>query len=369
MDIEMSGIGKEIYARRRDKLRSLMRARNLDALLVSLPANRFYLSGFELHDPQPNESAGSLIICADGRDWLATDARYETAAKNLWEPERVFIYRRQADLRRPLGRLGSIIGIETRNVNLAFFNALKAPGKGFQPAFVAADGLVEKLRVIKEPEEIDALKASFALNHKMFNRLAEHVAQKRVAGLSEASLAWDVEKFFRENGASELAFATIVATGPNAALPHAIPGAALIRENAPLLVDAGCRVMNYCSDQTRTFWPGAAPDAEFTKAYDLIRQAQEKAIAAIRPGVACSVVYETARAVFAQAGVEKAFTHSLGHGVGLETHEAPSLSGASVETLASGMAVTVEPGLYYPEWGGARLEYTVLVSEDGATIL
>jgi len=355
----------EIFASRREKLRQAMRARGLDALLISQAANRFYLSGFELHDPQFNESAGRLVVTADGRDWLATDARYLDAAERLWDHDRIFIYGGGAakELHGLLRRCGSRVGIEAQGVSLAFARALATAGPGL---FIeAADGLVERLRRIKEPVEVAALEKSFALNHKML----QWVEGQLVPGRSEAEISWGIEQFFRQNGASELAFANIVAVGKNAALPHAIPGEDAITENCPVLIDVGCRVAYYCSDQTRTFWVGDAPTDQFRRALDLTRQAQTAAIEGMRPGMPMRMAYALAHDVFARAGVAAAFTHGLGHGVGLETHEAPSLSPRSEGALEPGMVVTVEPGLYYPQWGGIRWEYTVIVEEDGVRIL
>lgn len=354
-----------IYANRREKLRQAMRARGLDALLVSQAANRFYLSGFELHDPQYNESAGRLVITADGRDWLATDARYLDAAARLWDVERIFIYGGYAarDIYGLLRRCGGRIGVEAQGVSLAFARDLRQAGPGLYCE--AADGLVEHLRRIKEPCEVAALEKSFSLNHKML----QWVESQLEPGRTEAQVSWLIERFFRENGASELAFANIVAVGKNAALPHAIPGEDVITDNCPVLIDVGCRVNSYCSDQTRTFWVGEHPTGEFRRTYDLVRQAQTAAIETMRPGQPMRDAYGHARAVFEKAGTAAAFTHGLGHGVGLETHEAPSLSPRSEGVLEPGMVVTVEPGLYYNQWGGVRWEYTVLVEEDGVRIL
>ena len=209
----------DIFASRREKLRRAMRARGLDAMLISQAANRFYLSGFELHDPQFNESAGRLVIAADGRDWLATDARYLDAAVRIWDRERIFIYGGSAarELHGLLRRCGSRIGLESQGVSLAFARALAAAGSGLYCE--AADGMVERLRRIKEPCEIAALEKSFALNHK----LMKWVEGQLEPGRTEADISWLIEKFFRENGASELAFANIVAVGKNAALPTQSP--------------------------------------------------------------------------------------------------------------------------------------------------
>lgn len=360
---------RAMYARRRDRLRRLMAARGLDALLVSRAANRFYLSGFELHDPQCNESAGRLVITADGGDWLATDSRYTEAAARLWDRERVFSYGGDAagDLARLLRRCGARAGFEAQGVSHAFARELAARAGRF-PSLEAADGLVERLRRIKEPEEIAAMERSFALNHRLMRHVEEGLARGDWRGREERELAWEIERFFRENGAEGLAFASIVAAGPNGALPHAVPGAARIPAEGPVLVDVGCRVDGYCSDQTRTFWAGDAPGPEFSRALALVRAAQAEALAVMRPGLPLADAYAAARAVFARAGVEDSFTHGLGHGVGLETHEAPSLSPRASGALEPGMTVTVEPGLYYPRWGGVRWEHTVLVTEDGVRV-
>lgn len=371
---EVAGTGPEPearvrYAARRDSLRRLMTERGLDALLVSHAANRFYLSGFELHDAQCNESAGCLVITADGRDWLATDSRYTDAAARLWDTERIFRYGGDsaADLARLLRRCGAHVGFEAKGVSHAFARELAARAGRF-PVLVAADGLVERLRRLKEPDEIAAMERSFALNHRLLRHVEEGLARGDWRGREERELAWEIERFFRENGAEGLAFASIVAAGPNGALPHAIPGTTRIPEEGPVLVDVGCRVDSYCSDQTRTFWAGDTPGKEFFRALALVKEAQAAAIAVMKPGVALADVYAAARAVFVRAGVEEHFTHGLGHGVGLETHEAPSLSPRATGVLEPGMTVTVEPGLYYPQWGGVRWEHTVLVTDDGVRL-
>lgn len=358
-----------IYAARRERLRASIRARGLDALLVCKDINRFYLSGFELHDCQPGETSGILIISVNGDDWLATDSRYADAARAIWPHDKIFIYGAagiMAGIAAHLRKVGAIVGIEMHAMSLAFAASLHSYCNPL-PTLQDAGFLVEDLRAVKEPCELAALRSSFALNHKMLAALENRLAS--CPGLPEKALAWDIEKFFRENGAQELAFATIVAAGANAARPHAIPGDSIIKAPGSLLVDLGCRVDNYCSDQTRTWWIGGRPDAKFSHALELVKKAQAAGIAAIRDGIAASAVYAAARKVFEDANCEDAFTHGLGHGVGLETHERPSLSAHSGDILRAGMVVTVEPGLYYPEWGGARWENTVLVRENDAEIL
>ena len=274
----------------------------------------------------------------------------------------VILIDRQHNLTR---RCDSRLGLEAEIVSLNFARSLgRAVGRGAH--LQAADGLVEELRVIKDADEIKALERSFALNHAMLRWLEESQLQP---GRSEAELAWAIEKYFRDNGASELAFPSIVAVDQNAALPHAIPGEKKLPDNGLVLVDVGCRVDGYCSDQTRTFWVGDAPHKEFRETMKLVRDAQQAALDKMRPGLPLHEAYTLARGVFEKAGVEAWFTHGLGHGVGLETHEAPSLGRRGDKVLQEGMVVTVEPGLYYPQWGGIRWEYTVLITADGNRIL
>lgn len=356
-----------IYASRRERLRKEIIASGLDALLVTHAANRFYLSGFELHDGQPGETAGMLVISASGEDWLATDPRFEEAAAALWPRDRTLIYHKIVDdVAALLRRAGAVIGFESRHIPHGFACALDGYCRNL-PRLLDAGSLVEQMRLIKEPCEISALRASFALNHSLLSWVEQDIA--RFGGISEREFAWQVEKFFRENGAQELAFPTIAASGVNAARPHAQPGADLVPTNGSFLLDLGCRAQNYCSDQTRSWWIGPKPTPEFSRALKLVQEAQKTAIEMMRPGVCCQDVYRRACKVFEDAGVGKAFNHGLGHGVGLETHEAPSMSSHSNLTLQQGMVVTVEPGLYFPEWGGIRWEHTVLVEADGVSIL
>lgn len=358
----------EIFARRREALRPLIAEAGLDALLVSYAPNRFYLSGFELHDVQCNESAGLLVITAAGEDWLLTDPRYHEAALALWPGDRVVIYRgggRERIREFLKTEIKGLTGVDARSVSWELAEYL-----GREANIKPAAGLVEKLRLIKEPGELDLMRASCAVNH----RVMEAAPGLLVPGRTEREVAWDIELLFRapeHGGAEELAFSSIVAVGRNGAKPHAIPGSDRIPENGPVLVDVGCRLADYCSDQTRTFWVGDAPTKEFLRTMDQVREAQDKAIEAMRqtgPGMACAEVYRVAVEAFRAHGVERYFTHGLGHGVGLETHEGPSLSPSSEMKLAPGMVVTVEPGLYYAEWGGIRWEYMAVVTETGVEV-
>jgi len=342
-----------------------MSEEDLTALLVSQPANRFYLSGFELHDCQCNESSGCLIIMADGKDWLCTDSRYEEAACQLWDPDRVFIYRGTSSeaLNSLLKELCGTapIGVEAEHLAWAYIQRLE-PGLSLKPG----DGLVEKLRAVKDEEEIRLIEASVALNHQML----EWLPSVLVPGQDEASVAWAIEKFYREHGASELSFPSIVARDANAALPHYAPDQpAVFTENCMVLVDEGCRLGHYCSDMTRSYWIGDQPSPRFREILNHVQEAQQRAIAALRPGVTGRDIHNIAVEYFASCGMEQYFTHSLGHGIGLETHEGPRLSPRAADILVPGNIVTIEPGLYFPGWGGVRWEHMAVITENGCRVL
>jgi len=353
----------DVFEARREKLRARMRDAGHEALIVSHAANRFYLSGFELSDSQCNESSGWLLITASGQDKLLTDPRYLDAARRLWPEEDIFIYsgNRYGQICDFLAGIHSgPLAFEPRSMSVDT-HARMAEHLTLTPA----SGLVEGLRRIKEPREIEIMERSCALNE----RVMQAAPGEMVPGRTEGELAWRLEQLFRDFGASEMAFDPIVAVDANAALPHAEPGRTPITEECMILVDMGGRLDGYCSDQTRTFWVGNRPPDHFRKALELTQMAQAAAISVIRPGLPIADAYKAAREFFAGHGVEKAFTHALGHGIGLETHEFPSLSPIAEGVLEPGMIVTVEPGLYYPEWGGIRWEHMVLVTEDGCRIL
>jgi Xaa-Pro aminopeptidase len=357
----------KLHAARRDRLRGILRREGLAALLVSQSANRYYLSGFELHNPQENESAGMLLVTSRGSDILFTDPRYRDVALRLWPEAALRIYRGNAPLvvAETVSAQGAgALGLEAQGISLEFFDECAASLSALVE-IRRTRGLVEELRRVKSPDEQERIRAACALNHAMMDWLPS-VA---LPGRAEARVAWDIEKFFREHGASEPAFATIVGRGENAALPHCIPGEDLLRRDDLVLVDAGCRVRDYCSDQTRTLWLGSQPSARFRDALQAVREAQNLAIALIRPGIPCREVFQAAWDCFARLGVADSFTHGLGHGVGLETHEGPSLNHVNALPLEPGMVVTVEPGLYDPAWGGVRWEHMVVVTEDGNQVL
>ena len=354
----------EIYQKRRDALRKSLSKENLDAILVSYASNRFYLSGFELHDGQCNESSGHLLITQTGQDYLFTDSRFYEVACTLWEKNRIVIYKSAVeDMRLFLkDTMGSKkIGIESKTVSHSFYEEI-SQGLNLE----SADGLIEDLRIIKDASEISLIEKSTALNHAMFQWLPTILK----VGTSEAQIAYGIEKYFREHGATQCSFPSIVAKNTHAARPHHEPQeSALLTENCHILIDAGARLNNYCSDQTRTFWVGANTETRFQNMLEQVQEAQKAAINLLRPGLTCREAHLAAVKSFEKHGVESAFTHSLGHGIGIDVHEEPRLSMRSERVLKAGMVVTVEPGLYYGDYGGVRWEHMVLITEDGHKVL
>ncbi len=174
---------------------------------------------------------------------------------------------------------------------------------------------------------------------------------------------------FREEGAEGMSFSPIVAWGKNSALPHHCPSSQRIEEGAPLLIDVGGRYMGYCSDQTRTMWIGEDIPSFFLETLDLVKRAQQLAIEKIRPGMVIRDLYLLVKSFFQDEGVGDRFTHALGHGIGLDTHELPGIGPKNNNRFRPNMVVTIEPGLYFPQWGGVRWEYMVVIGDEGAKIL
>ncbi|NLW80422.1 MAG: aminopeptidase P family protein [Desulfovibrionales bacterium] len=348
---------------RLDALKDHMEREEIPVLLVLHPANRFYLSGFALHDGQCNESSGCLLIRTSGPDWLLTDSRFTEEARRHWPAEFVHVHGmpRLEKIAEFITTLGiRDVWVETHAMCAEMYLEL---GKGVH--LHPAPRMVENLRTIKDPDELAAIRASCALNHRVYETIRPHLKP----GVTEKDMAWMLEREFREHGAEALSFPPIVGFGPNGALPHATPGEDRLASDSPVLIDMGGRLHGYCSDQTRTWWIGGTPTDAFRRTLDLVQEAQRLAIARVAPGVSTDDLHATAKDYFSCHGVAEHFTHSLGHGIGLETHEAPGVGPIRPTILQPGMVITVEPGLYYPEWGGVRWEHMVVVTENGHDVL
>lgn len=351
------------HSKRIEKLQAVLRRRKVDALLITQPDNRRYLSGYTGSDHGIGETAGVLLVPARGGMYLLTDFRYRLQAEQDVPWATVVLYPR--GLLKLLPELLTDLGVR----KLAFeshytlHSTAARLSEGLAGAGIATvpfEGLVEAMRLIKDEEEIDCLRRSVRLNEQVFGEIFPTIQP----GQSEIDIALAIETAMRRHGAEQPSFSSIVASADRSALPHAVPGSLPVEADRPLTIDMGLVLNGYCSDMTRTFVPGRADD-RYLELHRLVRRAQLAGMAAIRAGVKASAVDRAARAIIAAAGYGEAFGHALGHGVGLAVHEDPRLSSMNHKQLKAGMVITVEPGIYLPGWGGIRLENMVVVRDDG----
>ncbi len=350
------------------RLRKELATTDIDTLIIFSDENRRYLSGFTGEDGSYDESAGILIITQDHLT-LATDSRFETQAAREAEGYDIYCYKKGLAVELPplFEALHSrIIGVESARLTHALFTKIKEETMqaGLDCQFQSEDTLLKQVRIRKDETEIKMIKKALAIAETSFLELRTMIHP----GMTEKKAAWLLEKFMRQNGADALSFPVIAASGENSALPHAIPGDRSFHTGEPLLFDFGARLEGYCSDTSRTLVIGS-PDDTFKEAYEVLNIAQQMAVDAIVPGIKCSDIDKIARDHINRSRFKDTFGHGLGHGVGLAIHEAPRLSSLDDSLLQPGMVVTVEPGIYLPQWGGIRLENMIHVTESGADVL
>ncbi|MDX2447599.1 MAG: aminopeptidase P family protein [Desulfobacterales bacterium] len=351
-----------------EKVRASINKQDIDTLLVSTQENRRYLSAFTGEDTQCDESAGSLFITGNELI-LATDSRFDLQAAKESEKFEIICYREGLAKALPdiLRQLGSKrLGLESTRMSLKQFHAFEKiiSSDNMGTELVPTENIVEQIREIKDEEEIEKTRQALLLAEKAFVRVLREIQP----GMTEKKIAWLLEKKMRESGAEALSFPSIVASGPTSALPHAIPGDRTWTKGEPLLFDWGARLNGYCSDTSRTLVLGEA-DSTFQKVFQTVVDAQKKSIDAIRDGASTREVDRIARDHIENKGFKGKFGHGLGHGTGLAIHEAPRLSPLRDTVLKAGMLVTVEPGIYLPEWGGVRIENQVVVRDKSAEVL
>lgn len=341
------------YEQRRAAVREGARAAALDVCLVTSAANVRYLTGF-------TGSSGWLLLSGD-QQLLLTDGRYAEQAPA--EARGVEVCIGSKGLLRTFGEvLGRVsanrIGFEVEHVSVGLQRRLAAESS---VEWIATEDLVEGVRESKDEIEIGAIQEAL--------RLAETVLAKVGAGLqpgrTEREVAAEIEYACRKGGAEGMAFDTIVASGSRTALPHAGAEDRRLRPGDPVMIDMGCRVNGYCSDITRMIWLGEPAEAKVAELHSAVSAAQEAAIAEVRAGIAAADVDRAARRVISDAGYGELFVHGTGHGVGLEIHEAPAVSGRNDKPLVAGAVITIEPAVYLPGTVGVRLEDMVCVREGG----
>lgn len=343
-------------AERLKKIRELLDQKNIDAIIITNPVNRRYLSGFD-------GTAGVLLISHDNA-YLVTDFRYidQAAAQaplftiQRWRED---LYKSLAPLIEDAGWIR--LGFESKHVVYSNYGEMSDK---LSIELIPLDETAEKLRVIKSDAELEILRRGAEVTDRAFEYLLSLIKP----GVSEKEVALGLEIYLLQNGAEERSFRFIVASGKRGAMPHGIASEKLIGKGDLVTVDFGAIFEGYTTDITRTVAIGAI-DERGREIYDIVYKAQEESRAAVKAGMQCSKVDAVARDIISEAGYGDYFGHGLGHGVGLETHEQPVLNPHSKTILEPGMVTTVEPGIYLPDWGGVRIEDMVHVTGSGPDLL
>ena len=342
--------------KRLDKLRASIRNDGLDALIVANPMSIFYLTGANI---QPFERMWLLLVKADGEDVLFANKLFvfeDTGLNTVWHsdnddaPSILCSYLK--DVRK--------LGVE-RDLTAKYLVPVMDAAAGIS---VSVSSAVDDLRIIKDEEELERMRVSSRLNDEVL----EYAFSKVREGMTEKELAAVVAEGFELKGASGLSFGTIVAFGENASDPHHVNSNTKLKRGDCVLIDMGCVWKSYCSDMTRTRFFGEVTE-ERRKIYEIVKEANEKAKAMIRPGVRFCDIDATARNIISDAGYGEYFTHRLGHGIGLTEHEPEDVGPVNEHEVRPGMVFSIEPGIYLPGNFGVRIEDLVIVTEDGCECL
>lgn len=369
----MSHAPSEALRHRHARVRSVLADQSLSALVVTSLPNITYLTNF-------TGSAAILVITADRAHFL-TDSRYVTAvdeaARSPWACPDFDLVVVPGSYDGALGTLlaglpDRRVGVEAAHLSLSRFRWLERTlGDGAAPTtLVPTEGIVEASRVVKDAYEIETLREA----GRRLSDAARRILDEVRPGRTERDLGFAVDRWIREVGFSRTAFETMVASGPNAALPHARPTERMLSEGDLVVLDFGGVYDSYCVDLTRTVSIGRA-SSRARDVYGAVCEAHDRAIAVVRPGASRFAVDAAARDWLIGAGLGEAFGHGTGHGLGIEVHEDPRITrrrpdvDSGHEALTAGMVFTVEPGAYFPEWGGVRIEDDVLVTEMGVELL
>lgn len=345
-------IANEVYAERLTAVRTQLTAWQVEAVLITNDANRRWLSGFTGSTGKVLVTASEAILIVDSRYW-------EQAAREV----------PHCTINRHKGRrwdIGEVvhathvtrIGIEAGTVTLEEADLLNEI-EGI--TWVPLAQTVESLRQVKAATEVAYLEKAAEIADMAMMSLPDLVE----VGMSEKALAWQLERMMREAGADDVAFEIIVAFGSNSALPHHSPSDRQLAIGDIILVDMGAKLHGYHSDMTRTFYFGKSLPPQFVRIYEAVKLAKETAVLQMRPNMTCKGIDDLARDVIVDCGYGEQFGHGLGHGAGLEIHETPFFSEFRDDLVPEGVVVTIEPGIYLPEWGGVRLEDLGVLTETG----
>ena len=329
---------------------------HLDALLITTPENIRYLSGFT--------GSSGVIIVTPAQAFFFTDSRYAAQSKDEVSGFKVRIYKKQInDIGYFIDQLKCRrIGFEEEGLNYATYRRLKGLLKGKRLVPVLED--IDRIRGRKDSDELNNMEKAASIASIGFDAAMNCI----YPGAVERDVALDIELAMKKSGAEAVSFDIIVASGARAALPHGKASDKKIRKSELVIVDLGARYKGYHSDETCTFIVGRA-SREQKKVYQIVKDAHDSAIEAVRPGIKASYIDSVVRDFIRKAGYGKYFGHGTGHGIGLAVHECPNISPYSSDTIEEGMVFTVEPGIYIPCWGGVRIEDMVFVTRDGCRVL
>ena len=349
------------------QVRTWMSEQGVDAFLITQPQNRSYLSGWLSDDTE----SGSMLLVDQQQQMLMTNPLFaEVAGKEAagWEiavPEGREYGPALATLAQKHG--WQTIGFESQAMSYARYESFSEAGQGNYTLKGFKETIVESLRLVKQPAELELLRRAIAITDQTFTHLCEWIQP----GMTEKAIAWEILSTMISLGADMPSFAPIVASGPNGSMPHAEPSERRVQRGELITIDMGARYKGYCADMTRTICLGEPVEPRMREVYEAVLNAMKTCEAGLRAGMSGVAADALARGALEMDDLAKYFVHSVGHGVGLQVHEGPSLSPrASAEVkLPVGCVVTVEPGVYIPGWSGVRVEDCVLIKEDGADVL
>ncbi len=330
-----------------DRCEKLLKETN-SAVLITSDENCFYYSGFTGGD--------SFLLISEGYRGLFTDGRYTTQAK-YEAPDFEIV---DSDVLSKLKEITKELGIESVGIEETHMTVFSMARFTSFLKMVPMGNKINALRIIKEPEELEKIAAAQELSEEAFNYFLENLKE----GMTEIEGASLIEGYLRSHGARKVSFETIIASGERGAMPHARAENLPIKKGTPTVCDFGCVLDNYCSDMTRTVFLGFCDD-KFREIYEVVKNANMAALNFARAGVTNGELDFVARDIIKKAGYGDKFCHSLGHGVGIEIHEAPYARSGGSDILKEGMTLTVEPGIYIPDFGGVRIEDLVIIEKDG----
>jgi len=345
-----------IFTNRQNKLKAVIAERGLDGILISRLSNVRYICGF-------TGSAGSCIITPD-TNYFITDGRYkEQSKKEINGFERYIDYGTHAEIaqKNNLIHNGLKIAFESEILSYNSYNQLTVLFPKVK--WESTKMILENLAAVKDTSEIKALRTAIEITDKVFDEVLHLIK----IGVSEKDVALEIANRYWKYSEGE-AFSTIVASGPNSALPHAQPGERTLKKGDFVVIDTGAKYGGYHADMTRTIIMGK-PTEKHSKIYELVKKSQQAGIDAANAGISCKTVDDATRNIITDAGYGDKYIHSTGHGIGLEIHTYPRLSQQSEDILKENNVVTIEPGVYLPGWGGVRIEDDILVKSDGAEVL